>query len=380
MKRRLFGSSTSLTRSTGLALLDVSALRALGYSPRWEVLFAPHAEEGLTPARVIRGDRGSLLIAMPDGVVHAKPSTSLLKSVSRAADLPAVGDWVAVRVSDGLDVSLIEAVLERASAITRGDPGKTSDLQVLAANIDTVFVVQPIADPPNLRRIERELSGAWDSGAVPVMVLTKMDLSADPDAARAAVESVALGADVLVTNALAGDGIQPILEYISAHRTAVLVGPSGAGKSTLINSLLGEQRQATRAVRVSDGRGVHTTVSRELIQMPGGGVLIDTPGLRAFGLTGSEEGITSVFSEIDQASRSCRFRDCTHNDEPGCAVRAAVESGTLPPERLASYHKLMGEAQFAAAKTDAHLRAERERKWKLIRKAAKNYYKRTDRS
>jgi len=336
-------------------LPDVSALRALGYSPRWEALFAPHIEEGLTPARVIRGDRGSLLVATPDAVVHAKPSSRLLKSVSSPAELPAVGDWVAVLVADSLDAPLIEAVLERAGAITRGDPGKTSDVQVLAANIDTVFVVHPIADPPNLRRIERELSVAWDSGAVPVVVLTKVDLSADPEAARAAVESIALNADVLVTNALSGDGIKPILDYISQHRTAVLVGPSGAGKSTLINSLLGEQRQATRAVRVSDGRGVHTTVSRELIQMPGGGVLIDTPGLRAFGLTGSEEGITSVFSEIDEASQSCRFRDCTHDDEPGCAVQAAVEAGTLPPERLASYHKLMGEAQSAAAKTDARV-------------------------
>ena len=255
----------------------------------------------LRPARVIRGDRGSFLVATPDGVVHAKPSSRLLKSVSGAADLPAVGDWVAVLVSSIVDAPLIEAVLERTSAITRGDPGKTSDVQVLAANIDTVFVVHPIAEPPNLRRIERELSVAWDSGAVPVVVLTKADLSADPDAARAAVESVALGADVLVMNALAGDGIQPILGYISDHRTAVLVGPSGAGKSTLINSLLGEQRQATREVRVSDGRGMHTTVARELIQMPGGGVLIDTPGLRAFGLTGSEEGIASVFPEIELA-------------------------------------------------------------------------------
>jgi ribosome biogenesis GTPase len=286
---------------------------------------------------------------------------------------------VAVRVSEDLESPLIEAVLERASAITRGDPGKTSDVQVLAANIDTVFVVHPIVEPPNLRRIERELSVAWDSGAVPVVVLTKADLSADPDAARAAVESVALGADVLVMNALAGDGIQPILGYISAHRTAVLVGPSGAGKSTLINSLLGEQRQATREVRVSDGKGMHTTVARELIQMPGGGVLIDTPGLRAFGLTGSEEGIASVFPEIEQFARSCRFRDCTHNDEPGCAVRAAAESDALPPERLASYHKLMGEAQFAASKTDARLRAEKERKWKILGKAAKDYYKRSDR-
>jgi ribosome biogenesis GTPase len=362
-----------------LALPDISVLRALGYSPRWEALFEPYAAQGLTPARVIRGDRGSLLIATPDGVVRAKPSARLLKSVSGAADLPAVGDWVAVLASARLDAPLIESVLERASAITRGDPGKTSDVQVLAANIDTVFVVHPIVDAPNVRRIERELSVAWDSGAVPVVVLTKADLSADPDAARAAVESVALGADVLVMNALAGDAIQLVLAYISDHRTAVLVGPSGAGKSTLINSLLGEQRQATREVRVSDGRGMHTTVARELIQMPGGGLLIDTPGLRAFGLTGSEEGITSVFSEIDQASRSCHFRDCTHNDEPGCAVRAAVESGALPPERLASYHKLMGEAQSAAAKTDVRLRAEKERKEKIVHKAAKDYYKRTGR-
>jgi ribosome biogenesis GTPase / thiamine phosphate phosphatase len=228
-------------------LTDTSPLRALGYCPRWEALFEPYAAEALVPARVIRGDRGSLLIATPDGVVHAKPSARLLKSVSGAADLPAVGDWVAVLASgDHLDAPLIEAVLERASAIMRGDPGGTSDGQVLAANIDTVFVVHPIAGLPNLRRIERELSVAWDSGAVPVVVLTKADLSADPDAARADVQSVALGADVIVMNALAGDGIQPILEYISAHRMAVLVGPSGAGKSTLINSLLGEQRQATR--------------------------------------------------------------------------------------------------------------------------------------
>ena len=358
---------------------DISLLRVLGYSARWEALFEPHAAHGLTPGRAIRGDRGSLLIATPDGVVRATPSSHLLRSGSGVADLPAVGDWLAVRVSDDLDAPVIEAVLERTSAITRGDPGKTSDVQVLAANIDTVFVVHPIAEPPNLRRIERELSGAWDSGAVPVVVLTKADLSADPDAARAAVGAVALGADVLVMSALAGDGIQPILAYISDHRTAVLVGPSGAGKSTLINSLLGEQRQATRAVRVSDGRGTHTTVARELIQMPGGGVLIDTPGLRAFGLTGSQEGITSVFPEIELASESCRFHDCTHNDEPGCAVRAAVESGTLPLERLASYHKLMGEAQLVAAQTDVRLRAEKHGKGKIVHKAAKDYYKRTGR-
>ncbi len=350
---------------------DISPLRALGYSPRWEALFEPHAAQGLTPARVIRGDRGSLLVATPDGPGRATPSSRLLRSAGGAAALPAVGDWVALLVSNDLDTASIEAVLERASAITRSDAGKTSDIQVLAANIDTVFVVHPITEPPNLRRIERELSVAWDSGATPVVVLTKADLSADPGAARAAVQSVALGVDMLMTNALAGDGIQPMLAYISEHRTAVLIGPSGAGKSTLINSLLGEQRQATREVRLSDGRGMHTTVARELIQMPGGGVLIDTPGLRAFGLTGSEEGIASVFPEIEETARSCRFRDCTHRDEPGCAVQAAVVSGELAPERLASYQKLMDEAQFAAEKTEARLREDKDGKAKSAHKAAK---------
>jgi ribosome biogenesis GTPase / thiamine phosphate phosphatase len=360
-------------------LADIAALLTLGYSPRWQALFEPLVGQGLTPARVIRSDRGSALIATPAGIVRAQLSARLLKVARGSADMPAVGDWVAVLAGDDLDAPLIEAVLERASAITRGDPGRASDIQVLAANIDTVFVVHPIADPPNLRRIERELSLAWDSGAVPVVVLTKEDLSADPEAARWRVESVALGVDVLVTNALSGEGVELLLAYITGHRTAVLVGPSGAGKSTLINALLGEQRQATREVRVGDGRGRHTTVARELIQMPLGGVLIDTPGLRALGLTGSQEGIASVFPDIERASRSCRFRDCTHSHEPDCAVRAAVESGTLAPERLASYHKLLCEAQVVAAKTDARLRAGEDRTSKIISRAAKDCDKRTGR-
>ncbi len=359
---------------------DFPALEELGFSPRWQALFEPHLARGLTPARVIRSDRGSALIAMPTGVVRAKPSARLLKSAGGPADLPAVGDWVAVHAPDGLDAPLIEVVLGRTSAITRGEPGGTSDVQVLAANIDTVFVVHPIAGPPNLRRIERELSVAWESGAVPVVVLTKADLSADPEAARSAVESVAPGADVLAMNALSGEGVAPLLAYVSDHRTAVLLGPSGAGKSTLVNALLGEQRQATREVRLSDGRGRHATVARELIQVPGGGVLIDTPGLRELGLTGSEEGITATFPDIERVSRSCHFRDCAHTDEPGCAVRTAVESGALPPERLGSDQKLVREAHVAMKKTDVRVRAEENRKWKIISKASREFFKRTGRS
>ena len=351
------------------------ALAQLGWDERWQGRFEPYALRGLTPARVIRSDRGSALVATPAGITRAAPSARLLKSARGAADLAVAGDWVAVMDAEAIDVPLIDAVLPRTSSITRGDPGEDSDVQVLAANVDTVFVVHPIAEPPNLRRIERELSLAWDSGAVPVIVLTKADLSADPQGARLAVESIALGVDVLAMNALAGECVAPLLDYMSGHRTAVLLGPSGAGKSTIVNALLGHRRQETRAVRVSDQRGRHTTVARELIALPGGGVLIDTPGLRALGLTGSEEGITLTFSDIEQLAAACRFRDCAHDEEPGCAVRAAVDSGAIPAERLASYRKLMREAEVAAARTDVRLRAAEDRKAKTISKAVKDYFR-----
>jgi len=356
-------------------LREDSPLDALGYSPRWHALFEQHVATGLVPGRVVRADRGSALVATSSGLMRARPSVRLLKSAVDPGESPTVGDWVALLTADGLEVPQVEAVLPRASAIARGDPGRTSETQVLAANVDIVYVVHPIADAPNLRRIERELSLAWDSGAVPVVVLTKADLSPDVDAALGAVESVSLGVDVVVTNALAGDGIEPLFDYVLGHRTAVLIGPSGAGKSTLMNSLLGSSRQATRETRVSDGRGRHTTVARELVEMTNGGVLIDTPGLRALGLTGSIEGIASTFPEIDQAARSCRFRDCTHTDEPGCAVQAAVESGVLEAARLHSYQKLVREAEVVAAKTDARLRAREERKSKTISKAVRDFHK-----
>ena len=351
------------------------ALVQVGWNERWQRLFEPYALRGLTPARVIRSDRGSALVASPAGITRAAPSARLLKVARGAVDLAVAGDWVAVTDAEAIDVPLIEAVLPRTSAITRGDPGEGSDVQVLAANVDTAFVVHPIAEPANLRRVERELSLAWDSGAVPVVVLTKADLSADPGGARVAVESIALGVDVLVMNALAYESVAPLLDYMSGHRTAVLLGPSGAGKSTIVNALLGHQRQETRAVRVGDQRGRHTTVARELIALPGGGVLIDTPGLRALGLTGSEEGITLTFSDIEQLSGACRFRDCAHQDEPGCAVKAAIAAGALQPARLASYQKLMREATVAAARTDPRLRAEEDRKAKTMGKAAKDYFR-----
>ena len=359
---------------------DVLSLRPLGYSSRWQALFAQFEGADTYPARIVRADRGSALIASPDGVCRARPSAALVKAARGPIDLPVVGDWVVVRAPQGLDVPLIDAVLTRTSAITRGDPGEPSVVQVLAANVDMVFLVHPIDAEPNLRRIERELSLVWDSGAVPVLVLTKADVADSPDEARAAVEGVAIGCDVLVTSSVSGLGVHALPGYVEGGKTAVLLGPSGAGKSTLINALLGAEHQETGEVRVSDHQGRHTTVARELIQLPGGGLLIDTPGLRALALTGSDVGITATFPEIEEAARSCRFRDCTHHDEPGCAVQAAIESGDLSANRLASYHKLIRETEVAAMKTDPRLRAEEVRKWKIIKKSAEDFNKRTGRS
>lgn len=350
-------------------------LHDLGFTPRWQARFAEYAALGLVPGRVVRSARGHAIVATGAGVERAKLATVLRREAVDGTSLPVVGDWVAVLAGDDLDVPLVEAVLERTSAIVRGDPGQTSDVQVLAANVDVVFVVHPLAAEPNLRRIERELTLAWESGALPLVVLTKADLAADPGGALAAVQAVALGAEVLLTSACAGSGIQEVLATVAEGRTAVLIGPSGAGKSTLVNAMLGEERLATREVRVNDGRGRHTTVARELIQLTNGGLIIDTPGLRALALTGSESGIAAAFPDIEAAAEHCRFRDCAHTGEPGCAVTAAVAAGTLSAERLQSYVKLVAEARVAATKIDPRVRAEQRRAGRTLSKTIKRYHR-----
>ena len=292
---------------------DIAPLTELGWSRHWQELFAPHAVADLVAGRVIRGDRTSSLVATADGIVRAGTAARLLKAGEGHAALPVVGDWVALSVPDGDGASLIEAVLARRNAIVRSDAGRTSEVQALAANVDTVFVVHPIADEPNLRRLERELSVAWSSGAVPVVVLTKSDLSMDAEAACDAVGEVAIGVEIVPVNGLDGVGVAGLMAHVAAGRTAILLGPSGAGKSTLINALLGEKRLATGDVRENDGRGRHTTVARELVAIPGHGVIIDTPGLRAIGLTGDEDGIALAF----RTSR--RWRRCAASATAGTA-------------------------------------------------------------
>ena len=354
-------------------------LEAYGWSDRWSVLF--DAVESVNtdryPGRVVRADRGSVLAVTRQGIERAQLSASLRKRSASSLDMPATGDWLSLSRPIRHEVALIDALLPRASAFTRGDPGDSSAAQVLAANVDVVFVVHPLDGDPNLRRIERELALAWESGATPVVVLTKADLSADPEAARSAVEGVALGVDVVLTSAVSDGGAETVRTYARTGATVALIGPSGAGKSTLVNALLGEQRQATREVRLGDGKGRHTTVTRELMLMSGGGVLMDTPGMRAVAVHDLASGLDAAFPDIAELALQCRFRDCTHKDEPGCGVAAAVAAETLSADRVVSYHKLQREAVVAAMKTDVRLRAEEVRKWKIIHKSVRGHDKRT---
>lgn len=330
---------------------------------------------GLTPGRVIRSDRGFVFVQTETGLAVARPATRLVKSADDGG-LPVVGDWVMLGGDE--TEPLVEVVLERSTAIVRRDPGRSARGQVLAANVDVVFVTHPLADEPNLSRIERELALVWDSGARPVIILTKADLSEDAGAAREAVEAIAPGVDILVTSAAQGSGIADVTGYLTRGLTAVLIGPSGSGKSTLVNALADEDVQETREVRVSDGRGRHTTVSRELIVLPGGGLVIDTPGLRAVGMWDSSEGLAQAFSDIDALAAGCRFRDCRHEGEPGCAVEAAVDAGELPERRLASFRELQAEIAHVNVELDVRARLDKKRDDKMLARTIKHFYKSSD--
>lgn len=350
-------------------------LEDLGYSDRWRALFAAVAGEGHVPARVVRDDRGSVLAVTDDGVVRAGLAARLRREAGAADELPVAGDWVVLDPAPTHETALVVAVLPRVSSFRRGASGPKSTAQLVAANVDVVFVVQAIDRGVNGRRLERELTLAWESGATPVVVLAKADLATALEAELAAAVAVARGCDVLLTSAVSGHGLEELRSYASPGRTVALIGASGAGKSTIINALVGDQRQATNDVRASDGRGRHTTVARELVALPGGGTLLDTPGLRAVALVDAPSGLAAAFDDIEGLAAACRFADCGHDGEPGCAVAAAVAAGELPAERLASWHKLRREAHVAAMRSDARLRREEVRRWKIIHKSAKQFYR-----
>jgi len=301
----------------------------------------------LFPARVVRVDRDRVAVATPHGIVtaHGDP-------------LPAVGDWILVREAVDHDLPAVASVLPRRTELTRADPH--TGTQTLAANVDVVAICHPLDRPPNPNRVERELVVAWEGGAIPVVVLTKADALDDPAAVADTLRARLAGVDVIVTSATTGEGIDKLLALVRPTGTLALIGPSGAGKSSLANRLLGTATLEVGDVRAGDHRGRHTTTARHLLPIPHGGVLVDTPGLRALGLTGGEDGILAAFPDIEALAAECRFRDCAHAQEPDCAVQGAVADGSLDPDRLASWIKLSREAAHVRRTEDDAARAARE--------------------
>lgn len=363
--------------------VEPAVASVLGWDDGWQATWDRTVRDGWRPARVVTADRDTWLVAPLDDVsdpVAATISGRLRHETMTPGNLPAVGDWVAAASADD-QRAVIHAVLERRSSVarsgadaTRRGSGRLSDEQVLAANVDLVLIVAGLDRDFNLRRIERYLAVAWASGATPVLVLNKADTDDDLDGHRVAAEAIAPGVEVLAISALEGTGLDALQARIGA-RTSVVIGSSGVGKSTLVNRLLGHSRQTTAAVRADDDRGRHTTTRRELVILPGGGLLIDTPGLRALDVAGAADGIDAAFADVAELAARCRFRDCSHRAEPGCAVRAATVDGSLAVDRLESYRKLERELAFEARRTDPVATAEERRRWKIIHTSVRQAYR-----
>ena len=337
-------------------------------------MFGPQAAAGCVPARVAAQHRGGYVVYAESGERPAEVAGQLRHAALGHADLPAVGDWVAVRDAPEADAATIHALLPRRTVFSRKAAGDGAVEQVVAANVDVVFLVGAFGADLNVRRLERYLAAGWDSGADPVVVLNKSDLADDLADATAAVEAVAVGVPVHVVSAADGTGLEGLARHLEGNRTAALLGSSGVGKSSLVNRLLGSERQDVAELR-ADGRGRHTTTYRELIPLPRGGLVLDTPGMRELGLWDADEGVDQTFADVAALAAACRFRDCAHEGEPGCAVLAAVADGRLAAERLESYRKLLRELRHLELKGDPRAVAEaRKRRRRFARSLRRSAY------
>jgi ribosome biogenesis GTPase len=335
-------------------------LQRLGWDDGWEAAFEPYRAAGLAPARVAIQHKGAYDLMTEHGEVRAPAAARL----ARADELPAVGDWVAFDPERGL----VEGVLPRRTQISRKEAWHATREQVLAANVDVAFLVHGLPFDYNARRLERYLAMAWESGAQPVVLLTKTDLVDDVQPWLDDVEAITLGTvPVVALSALTGEHLDDVRPFFEGNRTAVLLGSSGVGKSTVVNALAGEELLETKEVREGDHRGRHTTTHRELILLPSGGVVLDTPGMRELQLWDAD--LEHTFGDVEELATQCRFNDCSHTREPGCAVRAALADGGLPRERWDSYVKLQRELEALEARRNVLLRKERVREFKIRNRA-----------
>jgi ribosome biogenesis GTPase / thiamine phosphate phosphatase len=348
-------------------------LEDFGWTPLLADHFRSYAATGLSPARVATTYTHLYRLLTVEGETMAAVSGRFRHEARGQQDFPATGDFVAMELRPGEERATIQAVLPRSTCFSRKAPGTRAQEQVVAANIDTVFLTAGLDGDFNPRRVERTLVLAWESGANPVVVLTKADVCADVDAKRKAMEEATNGVPVLVTSAATGEGLADLDAYLLPGRTVALLGSSGTGKSTLVNRLLGYDKQRTLAVRESDDRGRHTTTHRELIPLPSGALVIDTPGLREIQLWAGEASLGEAFSDIAAFAETCRFRDCEHKGEPGCGVAAALADGRLDAARLESHRRLGKELRFLAVREDVGLQQAQKARWKSIHKQARNH-------
>jgi ribosome biogenesis GTPase len=347
-----------------------SILDAYGWDPVFAERFVPFAEQGLRPARVVVQYQQIYRVVTEDGELLATVAGRLRHRTHGRVDYPGVGDWVAIRLDPDSDRATVHGVLERKSRFVRKIAGSVVAQQVVAANVDVVLLVTSLDADFNPRRLERYLVLAHESGARPVIVLSKTDLSDDLDEHVRIARSVG-GPDVPIHTVCAprDEGYETLRRYLEPGRTVALLGSSGVGKSTIVNRLAGEELQRTQEVRTTDGRGRHTTTHRQLILLADGGLLMDTPGMRELQLWDVDEGVEETFSDVENLGAACRFPDCEHDREPGCAVLAAVAEGRLPTERLASYHKLRRELRALSARQDHQNRLFEKRRVKTATKA-----------
>ncbi len=350
-----------------MTLEPAAPLEDLGWDAAWAAELEQLEEPNLVPGRVAAQHRGAYVLWTVAGEIRGEPAGKLLLGTT----MPAVGDWVAVRPTPEGDRTTIRAVLSRRSAFSRKQNLGATVEQVLAANVDIAFLVAAVGEDLSARRLERYLTMAWESGARPVVVLTKIDLSDDLSSDLLALETVTIGASLHGVSNVTGEGLEELRGYLGPGRTAVLLGSSGVGKSTLLNRLAGAELMRVSEI-AADGTGRHTTTHRELVRLPGGGLVIDTPGLRELQLWDAGEGIHAAFEDVEALALECRFSDCAHTREPGCAVLAAVDKGTLELDRLRSWRKLQKELAALAIRQDKRARAEARKEIKRFSKSLRN--------